>query len=154
MRTALSMVALALALCFLSATLPLGAQDAPGCDLAKVEKRPWCPGCKAILAAGALDAKGGCAKCGDKSKVEQVDACIKTIYQCPKCKDAAPAAGQCDDCKVARVAVEVAARVIYVCPTCKAKADAPGSCTNAACKGAARVRTCGLSGQFPHVGAK
>ena len=137
----------------LSGVYPIFAEDGPKCDLAKVEKRAWCSGCKALPGKEALDEKGGCKKCGDKAKVEQVDACIKTVWLCPKCKDADAAAGTCEDCKQERVAHEVAARVVFACPGCGAKADAAGACTNGACKSAALVRTCSQSGTFPHVGA-
>ncbi|MBI5368733.1 MAG: hypothetical protein HZA54_16985 [Planctomycetes bacterium] len=136
-----------------SGSAPLGAEEGPVCDLAKVEAGFWCGGCKAVLAPDGRDASGKCRTCKDGGKVEEAEVCVKTVYVCDKCKDASLAPGACDDCKVERTAHRVAARVVWACPACHAPGAGPGACGGADCKGAARVRACSESGRFPHVAA-
>jgi hypothetical protein len=131
------------------------AKTAPAaCDLKKVVKMDYCPGCSMVLSKEDLNDKGQCRLCGEESKVEKVDVCTKTLYEC--CGKQAVAAFSCDKCGEEASGRTVNARVIFVCKGCGGKSDKAGNCAAAQCTAAGKplARTCELSGKFPHGGVQ
>jgi hypothetical protein len=118
------------------------------CDLADVQKMPWCKQCNKLVEKEELD--------GPKHKtcstpVTSVSVCVKTYYSCETCGKTSKSAGTCATDKKAMTKQVSLSRLIWRCPTCHGKAEAPGKCANATCKGKTLVQSCELSGALPHV---
>lgn len=145
-RQALGWVAGFLALPFARRTAAAPAAD---CAVSTVEKALYCPACKMMVGAGDVD--GGKHKaCG--AAVQEVDACVKTYYECPSCKSVGAKPGPCPACGKERIQKVSKARVIYRCPKCGKISDKPGTCPNPPCGGPELKKTCEQSGKAPHAG--
>jgi hypothetical protein len=123
------------------------APKANDCDMASLEKAPWCTKCNKLLEKDEVD-KGKHKACD--TAPASISVCVKTMFVCTTCGKSAKAAGKCPTDKVEMVKQVSKARVIYRCPACKEKSEKPGACTGATCKGKALVPSCELSGMMPH----
>ncbi|MBI4565849.1 MAG: hypothetical protein HY716_14270 [Planctomycetes bacterium] len=148
--------------------LPQEAQEGvlrKPCDLAKVEKRDYCPGCRIFAipsesgageeAGKGAEEKGTCAKC--KSQLEKVDTCLKSAFPCKMhgereilhSERCCPPSVK--DCCVETVLPSL---VIFRCDTCSRWARVAADIQHRNnCTGRA-VRTCEQSGLFPHGGVE
>jgi hypothetical protein len=117
------------------------------CDMAGLEKAPWCTKCNKLLEKDEVD-KGKHKECDTAPTM--ITVCVKTMFVCTTCGKSAKAAGKCPTDKVDMVKQVSKARMIYRCPVCKEKGEKPGACTGATCKGKALVPSCELSGMVPH----
>jgi len=124
------------------------APPANDCDLADVQKMPWCKQCNKLVEKSEVD---GTKHKTCSSPVTSISVCVKTYYSCETCGKTSKSAGTCPTDKKAMTKQVSPSRLIWCCPACHGKAEAPGKCANAACKGKTLVQACELSGALPHV---
>jgi hypothetical protein len=127
---------------------PPPAAPSNDCDLADVQKMPWCKQCNKLVEKEEVD--GGKHKTCS-TPVTNVSVCVKTFYSCETCGKTSKGAGTCPTDKKAMAKQVSKSRLAWRCPTCRVTAEAPGKCASASCKGKTLVQSCELSGTLPHV---
>jgi hypothetical protein len=127
---------------------PPPAVQSNDCDLADVQKMPWCKQCNKLVEKDDVD--GGKHKTCS-TPVANVSVCVKTYYNCETCGKNSKSAGTCPTDKKAMTKTVSKSRVVWRCPTCHGPAEAPGKCATASCKGKTLVQSCETSGTVPHV---
>lgn len=132
---------------WLTASLYARPADDNSCPLTP-QKVDYCDKCKVI--AEKEDIVKGKHKTCD-TKVTKTEACVKTYYTCETCKTHARGAGVCKQCQKAMTPKVSKVRILYRCPSCGIVAETAGKCKNENCKGAEMVKTCEMSGSFPHT---
>ncbi|HEU4339834.1 MAG TPA: hypothetical protein VFS19_07175 [Planctomycetota bacterium] len=140
------------ALCGWSAAQDMGggAQEEKACDLAKVESRDYCAGCKGWPASDQVE-KGACKKC--KGKVEKMETCVKVYWDCPKMHGSPKRhAKNCCTSKTCCTETPSLALVWLECGACKARALKEADLKHKEkCEGKAK-KVCAESTKFPHGG--
>jgi len=134
------------------------------CDLKTIEDGYYCEECEEVLAGDSLIKGEYCTYCYEDAvenertpqKAKKIKVCVKTCYQCPDCEELFESAGKCEDCEVKLEKATIRARVLFACQECGKEFDKAGFCDEEDCKDmkAKVVRTCSLSGEFPHVAGK
>lgn len=97
-----------------------------------------------------ISGKNVCPHCFARPEV--VDVCVKSCFACPECGERVARAGQCADCEVSFVKLEVKALVEYNCEDCGTWSSKPGNCEDEECDSfdVPFQRVCSESGYFPH----
>jgi hypothetical protein len=118
------------------------------CDLATVERAPWCTKCNKLLEKEEID-KGKHKACDTATTT--VPVCVKTYYACESCGKSSKTPGKCPADKTEMTKKVSKARLVWRCPTCHGTAEKAGKCGNATCQGKSLEQACELSGMLPHV---
>ncbi len=111
-----------------------------------------CPDCEEALVE-KVSAKNACKHC--LGSTVDVEVCVKKAWACEGCETLNAKGGECPTCEEALIEQVVHSLVVYQCPECDASSYVAGKCTTEDCeaKGKALVKTCTLSGEFPHGGS-
>jgi predicted RNA-binding Zn-ribbon protein involved in translation (DUF1610 family) len=123
-------------------------------DCGEISREPGrCSWCDTDLVK-KTSGKDVCKTCLEKPT--KAELCEKVYYVCPDCGAMSLKAGTCEECETDMEKKVSRAVVHYVCPECGDFQLSPGNCTNPSCEheGKALVRTCSLSGEFPHGGSE
>jgi len=132
--------------------------ECPECET-RSTKAGKCDDCEKDLVK-KKSGKNVCKHCYEKPA--EVDVCVKTCYECPECETRSAKAGKCSTCTddedapVALKEVTVKALIEYYCEECGETSMKAGKCTDKECEnfGKPLVKSCSMSGEFPHVKSK
>jgi hypothetical protein len=126
-------------------TAPAAAND---CNLAAVQKAPWCKSCNKFVEKEEMDGAKHKA-CGNAP--EMIAVCVKVYFTCTTCGKPSQTGGKCPTDKADMEKKTSRARLIWRCPLCRTTSPAPGKCSGATCKGKSLEQSCELSGMLPHI---
>lgn len=131
---------------FLLAGLSAHAVDDATCPI-NAQKVDTCEKCRKFVEKEEI-VKGKHKGCD--AKLTKTDACVKIYFECESCQTHVRAGGPCKRCGKAMVQKTSKARILYRCPSCGRVVEASGPCKNENCEGKETVKTCEMSGAFPH----